>query len=74
MKRLFLKELEQWENAGIREPLMVIGARQVGKTWLLKEFCENTYDDYVYINLEERQDCHSAVCGFLFKILKFYLV
>ena len=63
MKRLFLRELEEWENAGTREPIVVIGARQVGKTWLLKEFCENTYEDYVYINLEERRDCHSAFDG-----------
>ena len=63
MRRLFLRELEQWESTGTREPLMVIGARQVGKTWLLKEFCENTYEDYIYINLEERQDCHSAFDG-----------
>lgn len=54
MYRSFFRELEQWENDNTKEPLLVTGARQVGKTWLIKSFCEQTYDDYVYLNLEEQ--------------------
>ena len=54
MYRRFFRELEQWENDNTKEPLLVTGARQVGKTWLIKSFCEQTYDDYVYLNLEEQ--------------------
>ena len=56
MYRKFLNELEKWEENSVQEPLLVIGARQVGKTWIIKHFCENRYEDYVYINLEERSD------------------
>ena len=60
MYRKFIKKLQQWESEKIKEPLLVIGARQVGKTWLIKEFCKETYPDYVYINFEEREDYASA--------------
>ncbi len=56
MYRKFYEELTAWENNKIQEPLLVVGARQVGKTWIIKEFCENTYDDFVYINLEEQRE------------------
>ena len=51
MLRKFSKELEKWkdENQGI--PLMVIGARQIGKTYIINEFCKKYYNDYIYINL-----------------------
>ena len=38
MYRKFLNELEKWEENSVQEPLLVIGARQVGKTWILKNF------------------------------------
>lgn len=63
MYRKFYKELETWENNNIKEPIMVIGARQVGKTWLIKKFCEEKYDDYVYINLEEQKSLLSVFEG-----------
>ena len=56
MKRKFYNELVKWEKENVKEPLLVIGARQVGKTWIIKSFCENTYSDYVYVNLEEQKD------------------
>lgn len=52
MLRKFYNELVRWENASFQEPLLVIGARQVGKTWLIQEFCKKTYQDYIYLNLE----------------------
>lgn len=42
---------------------MLIGARQIGKTWLIKEFCTKTYKDHVYINFEENPDYASAFEG-----------
>lgn len=53
MERLFLKQLKAWEDNNIKEPVLVIGARQVGKTWTIKNFCDSVYDDYIYMNLEE---------------------
>lgn len=53
MYRKFIHELNTWENQKIKEPLMVIGARQVGKTWLIEQFCKETYQDYVYLNFEQ---------------------
>lgn len=63
MYRKFIKILSDWEKKQIQEPMMVIGARQTGKTWLIRKFCEETYGDYVYINLEENQDLISAFDG-----------
>ena len=60
MYRKFLEVLEKWEEKSVQEPMLVIGARQVGKTWIIKHFCENRYEDYVYINLEERRDLISV--------------
>ncbi len=60
MYRKFIKELEKWEEKSVQEPMLVIGARQVGKTWIIKYFCENKYKDYVYINLEEHRDLISV--------------
>ncbi|MBR4514232.1 MAG: ATP-binding protein [Lachnospiraceae bacterium] len=63
MYRKFYEELKKWEEDKVQEPLLVIGARQVGKTWLIKQFCEDTYQDYIYINLEERKDISSIFDG-----------
>ncbi len=53
MERRFTAVLERWEKSREQKPLLVIGARQVGKTWIIKGFCEKNYKDYVYINLEK---------------------
>ena len=63
MYRKFIKELETWEGNQVGDPLMVIGARQIGKTWLIDQFCRRTYKNYIYINLEERADLRSAFDG-----------
>ena len=52
MYREKIKELEQWKKNKNRKPLIIRGARQVGKTWLMKEFGKNYYEKYAYINLE----------------------
>lgn len=53
MYRDKLTELNQWKMSSMRKPLIVRGARQVGKTWLLKEFGKTAYKQFVYINFED---------------------
>ena len=65
MFRKFYNTLNQWESDHVQEPLMVIGVRQVGKTWLIREFCEAAYKDYFYLNLEESPEYLSAFEGSL---------
>lgn len=52
MKRKALKQLEDWKKKSDRMPLIVNGARQVGKTYLIKEFGEMYFKNTVYFNLE----------------------
>ena len=52
MKRRIMQDLLDWKNSSRRKPLLINGARQVGKTYILKEFAENEYENYVYINVE----------------------
>ena len=53
MFRKFTSSLDEWDRSNRDEPLLLMGVRQVGKTWLIKDFCDKRYKDYVYINLEE---------------------
>ena len=53
MKRLAYSKLLDWKNSNNRKPLILNGARQVGKTWLLKEFGKNEYESVAYINCDE---------------------
>lgn len=55
MKRKFYNVLMDWKNKNINIPLMVIGARQIGKTYIIDQFCKNEFEDYIYINLMEKQ-------------------
>jgi predicted AAA+ superfamily ATPase len=53
MNRELLSELKIWKNKKNRLPLILKGARQVGKTWLLKKFGEECFNDVCYINFEK---------------------
>lgn len=53
MKRNAIQNLLAWKSAPDRKPLVLKGARQVGKTWLMKEFGETCYEQYVYFNFDE---------------------
>lgn len=53
MEREVLKQLLEWKENKRRKPLVVEGARQVGKTWAVKEFGNRCYDHLAYINFEE---------------------
>lgn len=50
MKRLLLNNLIKWKDKKHRKPLILWGARQVGKTWLMKEFGSSYFDNFVYIS------------------------
>jgi predicted AAA+ superfamily ATPase len=52
MKRKLLKNLKEWKESESRKPLIIRGARQVGKTWLMKEFGEKEYKQVAYVNFE----------------------
>lgn len=52
MERTAMQELISWKNKSGRKPLLIRGARQVGKTWLMKEFGKNEYAQTVYVNFE----------------------
>lgn len=52
MFRYAYNDLVKWKASRNRKPLIVYGARQVGKTWLIKEFAKNEYDSIAYIDLE----------------------
>ena len=52
MYREKIKELEEWKNSKDRMPLIIRGARQVGKTWIMKEFGKDNYKKVAYINFD----------------------
>lgn len=59
MKRNAINELIKWKNDDERKPMVLRGARQAGKTWLMKEFGKNCYDSYVYFNFDEEDELKS---------------
>lgn len=54
MNRYAINELVKWKESRRRKPLILEGARQVGKTWLVKDFARKHYDNIAYINFEEQ--------------------
>ena len=52
MYRMAIEKLLKWKQCKHRKPLIIEGARQVGKTWLMKEFGRQAYSDTVYINFD----------------------
>ena len=59
MKRNAMEELKKWQADSERKPMVLRGARQVGKTWLMKEFGQNCYDNFVYFNFDEEDELKS---------------
>ena len=55
MKRTLYSALINWKKAPNRKPLILQGARQVGKTWLMKEFGKNEFEQVVYLNFESNE-------------------
>ncbi len=52
MERKLLDELLKWKESSVRKPMIIKGARQVGKTWLMKEFGKRHYQELAYVNFE----------------------
>ena len=52
LKRIAIKELIEWKNRKQKKPLIINGARQVGKTWLMKEFARSAYPKNAYFNFD----------------------
>ena len=59
MRRNAIQKLVTWKSSEDRKPMVLKGARQVGKTWLMKEFGQNYYDSYVYFNFDEEDELKS---------------
>ncbi len=59
MKRNAIRDMINWKNDAERKPLVLKGARQVGKTWLMKEFGKNYYKSFVYFNFDEEEELKS---------------
>lgn len=55
MYRMAMEQLRKWKAKKQRKPLIIRGARQVGKTWLMKEFGASEYDEVVYINFDNNE-------------------
>lgn len=53
MRRKLYKKLLKWKDSSSRKPLLLLGARQVGKTWLMKQFGSHEYENVVYINCDD---------------------
>ena len=53
MERDLMSELFQWKERENRKPLILRGSRQVGKTWLIREFAQRAYQNHVYVNFED---------------------
>ena len=60
MQRIAIYDLKKWKESLERKPLIIRGARQVGKTWLMKEFGQSCYDNYVYFNFDEEDELKSV--------------
>jgi len=60
MYRTKIEELVRWKNNPRRKPLILRGARQVGKTWLLREFGHTYYKQTVYVNFENASELRSV--------------
>jgi len=56
MERFAIDRLIEWKNSPKRKPLVLRGARQVGKTWIMKEFGRSHFDNFVYFNFDESEE------------------
>ncbi len=59
MKRFILDELIKWKNSKYRKPLILKGARQIGKTYILKQFGEENYENVAYFNFDHDEELYN---------------
>lgn len=60
MKRKFIENLMYWKANDLYTPLLVTGARQIGKTYIIEEFCKSNFQNYVYLNFEFQSELASV--------------
>ncbi len=65
MKRLVEEQVTGWKDSPRRKPLLIRGARQVGKTWFVENVLAQLFDSFVKIDLEKRSDLHIHFSGTL---------
>ena len=63
MYRYQIEKLIEWKNNINKKPLIIRGARQVGKTWLIKEFGEKYYQNFAYINFDRNTRMEQLFSG-----------
>lgn len=63
MYRYKIEELKKWKESKDRKPLIIRGARQVGKTWLMKEFGKQEYQQVAYINFDDNERMNQLFSG-----------
>ena len=59
MKRFILEDLIKWKNSKYRKPLILKGARQIGKTYILNQFGKEYYEDIAYFNFDYDEDLYN---------------
>ena len=59
MKRFIIEKLKEWKESKYRKPLILKGARQVGKTYILKQFGEENYEGVAYFNFDHDEDLYN---------------
>lgn len=55
MYRKIEQDLLKWKE-NFKKPLMLVGARQTGKTYIIEKFCKNTFENYLYINFDKEEN------------------
>ncbi len=63
MKRWVEKQVISWKDSSRRKPLIIRGARQVGKTWVVENILAGQFENFVKIDLEKRRDLHVHFAG-----------
>ncbi len=61
MERDVIKKLRKWKESKNRKPLIIHGARQVGKTYIIKQFGKENYENLIYVNFEMNQELSSQI-------------
>ena len=59
LQRFILKKLIEWKESKYRKPLILKGARQVGKTYILKQFGKENYEGVAYFNFDHDKDLYN---------------
>ena len=73
MERRIYEKLLKWKNSRDRKPLILEGARQTGKTWILKEFGLREYDNLVYFNCDNNPELRELFSDFNMELLNMEL-